>query len=152
VCTPIGAPPATVWRHVEAVETHTEWMRDAQAITFVGPQRRGVGTTFDCRTRVGPLHTTDRMVVVSVEPGASLGIEHRGAVRGQGELGLRPIAAGAATELCWDETLRFPWWFGGVIGEHVARPVLRRIWRSNLRALRAIAEERRPDGDRGQDM
>ena len=151
VCTPIGAEPATVWVHVEAVETHVEWMRDAECITFVGEQRRGVGTTFDCLTRVGPFHTTDRMVVTAVEPGVALAIEHRGAVTGRGELRLHPLAAGRATELCWEETLTFPWWFGGVVGEQVARPVLGALWRANLRGLRAVVEGRPAGAARGQD-
>ena len=46
-----------------------------------------------------------------------MGIEHRGAVTGDGEFRLRPVAGGDATEFCWEERLRFPWWLGGAAGE-----------------------------------
>ncbi len=34
ICTTIAATPDTVWRAVEHIETHTEWMLDAERITF----------------------------------------------------------------------------------------------------------------------
>jgi hypothetical protein len=112
-------------------------MADAESITFVGEQRRGVGTTFDCVTRIGPLRTTDRMTVTRWEPSVAMGIEHRGAVTGVGELRLERAEAG--TKLSWREELRLPWWFGGRVGEAIARPVLRRLWQANLLRLRALA-------------
>ena len=78
LCTTIGAPVDHVWATVEDIATHTQWMADAESIEFVTDQRRGVGTAFDCRTRVGPLTTTDRMRVTEWEPGAVMGIEHHG--------------------------------------------------------------------------
>ena len=41
------------------------------------------------------------------------------------------------TRFVWRERLRFPWWLGGPLGAFVARPVLRRVWRRNLRNLAA---------------
>ena len=55
VATDIDAPPATVWAVLEPVESHVEWMADAERITFRTEQHRGVGTEFECLTRVGPL-------------------------------------------------------------------------------------------------
>jgi hypothetical protein len=140
VCTTIDATPDDVWRRVERIETHTEWMLDAETITFRSEQHDGVGAEFDCLTRVGPLHTTDRFVVTRWEPGRAMGIEHRGAVTGVGEFRLRPLAGGARTEFCWEETLTFPWRFGGPAGEQLGRPVLTRVWRGNLRRLKAMVE------------
>ena len=39
----IDAPPEVVWRTVEQIERHVDWMADAVSITFTGtrPQRRG---------------------------------------------------------------------------------------------------------------
>ena len=99
ICTTIAASPEEVWRAVERIETHTEWMLDAESITFRNEQHSGVGAAFDCVTRVGPLHTTDHFVVTRWEPGCAMGIEHRGAVTGTGEFRLRPLAGGDAHRL-----------------------------------------------------
>ena len=139
LCTTIGAPVSHVWATVEDIAGHTRWMADAESIEFVTDQRAGVGTEFDCRTRVGPLTTTDRMRVTEWEPAAVMGIEHRGVVRGTGRFTLRDLGADL-TEFCWTEDLVFPVTMGGGIGERVGRPVLERIWRANLRRLRDLAE------------
>ncbi|WP_348240314.1 SRPBCC family protein, partial [Salmonella enterica] len=55
----LGAPPEAVWSDLEDVAAHVEWMADAVAIRFLGDQRRGVGTRFECDTRVGPITVTD---------------------------------------------------------------------------------------------
>jgi hypothetical protein len=135
LCTEIPAAPAVVWASIERIDTHTEWMADARRITFVGEQRHGVGTEFECLTVVGPLRTTDRMRVTEWDPGAVMGIEHRGAVSGTGRFTLEPSPRG--TRFCWREELAFPWWLGGPIGEVAAKPVLRMVWRRNLDRLRA---------------
>jgi carbon monoxide dehydrogenase subunit G len=139
LCTTIGAPVDGVWATVEDISTHTEWMADAESIEFVTERRRGVGTEFDCRTRVGPLTTVDRMRVTEWEPGAVMGIEHRGMVTGTGRFTLRDAGPGL-TEFCWTEELVFPKTMGGGLGERAGRPVLERIWRANLRRLRDLAE------------
>jgi hypothetical protein len=139
LCTTIGCPPEQVWASIEDVETHTDWMADAVAITFRSEQRRGVGTEFECLTRIGPLSTTDVMTVTEWEPGAAMGIEHRGVVTGRGRFTLTPAGPGL-TEFCWSETLRFPWWMGAAVGEHLSRPLLVRVWRGNLARLRRACE------------
>ncbi|MBM3661192.1 MAG: SRPBCC family protein [Actinobacteria bacterium] len=132
--TEIPATPDQVWSAVEDLSTHTEWMADAEAITFVTEQRAGVGTEFDCLTVVGPLRTTDRMQVTEWEPGAVMGIEHRGAVTGRGRFTLEPSPRG--TTFRWSEELSFPWWLGGPVGELAGKPVLTWVWRRNLDRLR----------------
>lgn len=139
LCTTIGAPVDIVWRTVEDVETHIEWMADAEAIRFLSPQRKGVGTEFECLTRVGPLTTTDLMRVTEWEPGSTMGIEHRGLVTGAGRFTLRAVGL-HLTEFCWTEELHFPIRLGGPVGARLARPVLERIWRGNLARLRTRAE------------
>ncbi len=79
-------------------------------------------------------------MVTRWEPGAVMGIEHRGAVTGVGEFRLRPLAAGVSTQFCWEETLTFPWWLGSAAGEQFGRPVLKRIWEGNLRRLKVKVE------------
>jgi hypothetical protein len=133
------APPVTTWRVVEPIEHHVEWMADAESIRFLGSQTRGVGTSFDCVTKVGPIRLTDRMTVTEWEPERSMGIEHRGIVTGRGRFTMRP-AAGDRTHFVWSERLTFPWWMGGGLGAVLARPVLGAIWRRNLRRLKTIVE------------
>jgi hypothetical protein len=139
LCTTIGATVEQVWATVEDIATHIEWMADAESIDFVTEQRAGVGTEFDCRTRVGPFTTVDRMRVTEWVPGAVMGIEHRGVVTGAGRFTLRSAGAGI-TEFCWTEDLVFPLAMGGGLGERAGRPVLDRVWRANLRRLRDLAE------------
>lgn len=134
--TVIDAPPRAVWERLADIPDHVHWMADAAEIRFEGDQRRGVGTTFDCDTRVGPLRTTDRMQVTEWVDGEAIGVEHRGIVRGSGRFHLRP-APRDRTRLIWDEQLRFPRWLGGGLAATVASPVLRRIWQGNLRRFAA---------------
>ncbi len=140
VAVTIDAPIETVWDVVEPIERHVDWMADAESIAFTTTQRRGVGTAFDCRTRVGPLRLTDKMVVTEWTPRSVMGIEHRGIVTGRGRFTLERDTP-ARTSFTWSEELVFPWWMGGPVGAFVASPVLRAIWRRNLRRLKQLVEQ-----------
>ena len=111
-------------------------MMDATAIRFLGERRRGVGTTFECDTKVGPFRLTDEMSITEWEDGRAMAVEHRGAVRGVGRFTLHE-GPGTGTTLAWDEQLTFPWWLGGTPGAVMARPVLRTIWKGNLRRFKS---------------
>jgi len=139
VATDIDASPTEVWAVLEPVESHVEWMADAVRITFRTDQRRGVGTEFECLTRVGPLSTTDVMTITEWEPESVMGIEHRGVVVGRGRFTLSPLAV-QRTRFRWEEELHFPAWMGGRLGEIVAKPILARLWLGNLRRLRSRVE------------
>src|SRR5215211_2162386 len=102
VSTRIEAPPAVVWAAIEPVERHVEWMADATAIRFVGEQTRGVGTRFDCDTRVGPITLTDRMEITDWDPGRAMGVCHHGVVTGSGRFTLEPLGEDA-TRFSWEE-------------------------------------------------
>lgn len=129
-----GADSDRVWSAIADISTHVEWMGDAEAITFTSPRRTGVGTTFDCETRVGPFRLTDRMEVTEWEPGVAMAIRHVGVVTGEGRFSLEPLGP-HRTRFRWDEELWFPWWMGGPLGVVLSRPVLRRVWRANLSRL-----------------
>lgn len=131
----VDAPADAVWRELADLASHAEWMADADTITFTSDRRSGVGTTFDCVTRVGPLRTVDRMEVTGWEEGRAMSVRHVGLVRGEGTFTLVPLPGGTRTTIDWDEDLRFPWWLGGPVAGLLARPVLTRIWRGNLRRL-----------------
>jgi hypothetical protein len=134
----MAAAPEQVWRAIEDIESQTRWMEDAVAIRFTSPQRSGVGATFECDTRVGPLRMVDRMEVTEWERPRVLGILHKGIVTGRGRFLLEPVAAG--TRFTWDEELDFPWWMGGAAGGAAAAPVLRRVWTRNLHTLKTLVE------------
>lgn len=134
----IRAPRSQVWRAVEDLSSHAEWMTDAESIRITSRQRSGVGTTFDCKTRVGPFRLTDRMEVVEWREGRSIGIRHTGLIGGTGRFTLARRPGG--TLFTWQERLRFPRWLGGMTGSLVAKPVLRAIWKRNLAALKAMVE------------
>jgi hypothetical protein len=138
VSIPVDVPPRRLWADLQDIASHVEWMHDAVAIRFTSRQRRGVGTTFDCDTKVGPLRTTDHMEVTEWRPGKAMGIRHVGVVTGTGVFRLKRRRGG--TRLVWEERLRFPLWVGGPLAGLAAKPVLRAVWRRNLRNLKKRVE------------
>lgn len=139
VAVDIAAEPSAVWRAVEDVRSHVEWMGDAEAIRFTTEETRGVGVEFECDTRVGPFTTVDVMSITEWEPGHAMGISHRGAVTGEGRFLLEPLPTGG-TRFVWEETLALPRRLGGSLGARLVGPVLAAVWRRNLRRLRRIVE------------
>jgi hypothetical protein len=136
VSTIIDAPPRVVWASVRDIGSHVGWMADAEAIRFTSRRRTGVGTTFECDTRVGPLTLTDVMEVTSWVERREMGVRHTGVVTGTGRFTLRR-ARGGRTRFTWEERLVFPWWLGGRVGGVVGARVLKQIWKGNLRRLAA---------------
>jgi hypothetical protein len=139
VATFIGASRHHVWEAVRDIGSHVRWMRDAESIRFVTSKQSGVGATFDCDSKLGPFRITDRMEVIEWKPGRAMTIRHVGAVRGVGRFSLRRRRHG--TVFVWKEVLRFPWWMGGPVGAAIAAPCFRRMWKKNLRNLKAIVEQ-----------
>ena len=136
----IAAPVEAVWAAVEDISSHVRWMEDAVAIRFTSPTRSGVGAAFDCDTKVGPFRLTDRMVVTEWDPPRIMGIRHAGVVTGSGRFVLTATATGASTTFAWEEDLVFPVWMGAAVGGAAAAPLLRRVWRRNLRNLKTLVE------------
>ena len=137
----LDAPPERVWEVVEPVEDHVDWMADAVAIRFITDQTRGVGTRFECDTKVGPIRLTDHMEITEWDPSRAMGVRHTGIVTGSGVFTLEGIDLDRRTRFTWTEDLRFPWYLGGRLGELVgAKVVMGAIWRRNLKRLKAIVE------------
>jgi uncharacterized protein YndB with AHSA1/START domain len=135
------ASPAAVWDAVERVDTHVDWMADAETIRFVTEQTEGVGTRFECVTRIGPVRVTDRMEITEWEPPRVMGVRHTGLVAGTGRFTIVPL--GDRSRFTWEEDLSFPWWLGGRLGSAAAGPtVMKRIWIGNLERLRPLVERR----------
>jgi hypothetical protein len=141
VTTTLDATPQQVWDDISDVGSHVEWMEDAVEITFTSDHESGVGTTFDCATKVGPFRLMDHMEITSWKPGREMGVRHVGMVTGSGVFTLTPVRSGRGrrgrdqTRFVWTERLTFPWYFGGPLGAIAARPVLRHVWRTNLKNL-----------------
>lgn len=134
VSTHIAAPPEAVWDYVKDISRHPEWMRDAVAIRFTSPTTAGVGTAFECDTRVGPFRLVDHMEVTEWRDAEAIAIRHVGVVTGHGRFAL--TREGDGTRFEWTEHLEFPARRGGRLGALMARPVLKRVWRGNLQRLR----------------
>jgi len=147
VSTRIDAPADVVWEDLRHIERHREWMLDAVAIRFTSATTEGVGTTFDCDTKVGPFRLTDRMEITRWEPGRAIGVRHVGLVTGEGVLRIRRRPRGRST-VVWSERLDFPWWMGGPLGEVAAVPVLTLVWRRSMRNLAARFDAGRAVADR----
>ncbi len=138
----IDADPDRVWQVVEPIESHVNWMHDAVAIRFETEQTRGIGTSFLCDTKVGPIKLVDRMEITEWQPGISMGVRHVGIVTGSGVFTLTAIDLGRRTRFSWTENLTFPWWLGGSLGSSVGGwLVMKPIWRRNLRDLKRIIEQ-----------
>ena len=122
-----------VWQYLSDISSHVEWMHDAVSIEFSSEQRSGIGTSFVCSTAVGPLKTQDVMTITEWIPDQKMGVSHLGLVSGSGYFEI--TENGAGSKFSWDETLTFPWFFAGRLGEIVAKPILNRMWQKNLKAL-----------------
>jgi len=139
----IDASPEVVWEVLEDIGSHTRWMADAASIEFVGGRTSGVGTRFECTTKVGPLRTVDVMEVTSWEPGREMGVAHRGLVTGEGRFSLRRLPGEPVrTWFTWHERLVLPRRLGGRLAEPVAKVVLTALWRRNLARLKQQVEQR----------
>lgn len=134
----IKAEPQQVWAELEQLENHIEWMSDAEAVQFTSESTRGVGTVIEVETRVGPFRLNDVMRFTAWEPMKTMAVDHRGIVTGTGAFVLEPTSSG--TRMTWDESLTFPWYLGGGLTALLAVPVLKAIWRGNLRRLAASIE------------
>jgi hypothetical protein len=134
VRTILDASPSEVWADVQDIASHPQWMADAVGIRFLGQQTSGVGTRFECATKIGPFRLTDVMEITEWSPGKAMGVTHTGLVTGTGRFTLKS-ARGGRTRFQWRETLRFPLWMGGPIGAFVSKPLLTWVWRRSMRKL-----------------
>jgi len=129
----IAAPVNEVWDDVARLESHVEWMADAERIDFLSESNSGVGTRMEVLTKVGPLTTTDVMEFTAWDPPHRMAIRHEGLFSGVGEFLLEPV--GESTRFTWHEEIEFPLRFGGSVGAFLARPILQAVWRRNLKRL-----------------
>ena len=128
-----------VWNEVSKIENHSKWMKDAVNIDFQTDNKSGVGTKIKVLTKIGPIKLNDFMTFTKWEEKKSIGVDHVGIVSGKGEMKFEKIDENT-TKFKWTETLKFPIYLGGVIGELFGKPVLELIWKQNLNNLKKIIE------------
>lgn len=140
VSTTIERSRDDVWSDLRDIKSHVTWMHDAVAIRFVTDEVEGVGTRFECDTKVGPFSLTDVMEVTSWEESRRMGVRHVGLIEGIGAFTLEKLTADR-TQFRWEEDLTFPWRLGGPVVAFLARPILRHIWKGNLARLKSRIEQ-----------
>tara|TARA_B100001769_G_C22073135_1_gene577725 strand:+ start:1130 stop:1573 length:444 start_codon:yes stop_codon:yes gene_type:complete len=135
----IAATPKEVWGVVKDISDHVNWMKDAERIDFLTEKQSGVGTMFDCATKVGPFRLKDKMEITEWVDEKSMGVSHAGLVTGTGRFSLKETASNG-TLFAWEETLYFPFWMGGPLRNPVGTRILSLIWRKNLKLLKEQVE------------
>ena len=135
----IAATPKEVWDVVKDISDHVNWMKDAERIDFLTEKQSGVGTMFDCATKVGPFRLKDKMEITEWVDEKSMGVSHAGLVTGTGRFSLKETASNG-TLFAWEETLYFPFWRGGPLRNPVGTRILSLIWRKNLKLLKEQVE------------
>lgn len=128
-----------VWDEVSILKNHTNWMKDAVSIEFLNDKTQGLGTKMKVLTKVGPIKLFDYMTVTEWIDKKSIGVDHVGIVTGKGKFTLREVTE-EKTDFQWEETLRFPIYLAGPVGEFFGSPVLKLIWRNNLKGLKELFE------------
>ena len=144
----IDAPVAFVWSQVHDIANYVDWIQDTEEIRFLTDRHSGVGTRFECKTFVGPFRMANVIEITNWKHTQAIEVHHQGIVSGTGEFRLR--ASGSNTILSWVEQLTFPWYFAGPLGAMAARPILKSLWKGNLRRLKTriesgYAKERYPN-------
>ena len=135
----INKPLDAVWEEVKVMENHVNWMEDAVKIDILSENNSGIDTKMNVLTKVGPIKLTDIITVTEWKEKESIGVIHEGIVTGEGIFYLKALNE-SQTEFKWEETLKFPVYLGGAIGEFFGGYVLRYIWKKNLKNLNEIIE------------
>lgn len=135
----INKPLKDVWNEVKVMERHVNWMQDAENIEFLSENTSGLNTKMKVLTKVGPISLNDIITVNQWSEFDTIGVVHEGIVTGEGAFYLTSINENS-TKFEWIETLKFPIYLGGSIGEFFGSFILKRIWKKNLYNLKKIVE------------
>ena len=110
-----------------------------QWFDILSENNSGIDTKINVLTKVGPIKLTDIITVTEWKEKESIGVIHEGIVTGEGIFYLTALNE-SQTEFKWEETLKFPIYLGGVIGEFFGSYILKYIWKKNLKNLKEIIE------------
>jgi Polyketide cyclase / dehydrase and lipid transport len=127
-----------VWPYLVDWARLDRWMREIRDVRVTTPFREGVGVEARATVRIGGITTEDRVRVTRWEPPWILEIAHLGWVEGTGYMELSPAEAGCG--LFWREQLVPPWGPVGRVGMRILRPMIRRVFASDLETLRRLVE------------
>lgn len=142
-------PPEVVWSLITDWEHQDDWMLEASGFEVTSAHREGVGVEARATVRIAGIRTRDSIRVSMWEPPRVLVIDHLGWVKGSGEIQMVPIREG--TRMRWRETLFAPKLLGpvGRIGLRLLAPLMRRIFRRDLRVLQSLVRLRSAEGVAG---
>lgn len=136
----LPGPPETVWDLLTDWEHQHDWMLEASDVAVTSPEREGVGVEAHATVRIAGIRMRDRIRVSGWDPPRRLEIRHLGWVKGRGVLELTP--SGGGTRVDWREELVPPWGLVGFVGMLPFVPVMRRIFRRDLRVLEGLVRAR----------
>ena len=139
ISTVINKPLNVVWDEVKVMENHVNWMEDAVKIDILSDNNSGLHTKMNVLTKVGPISLNDIITVKEWKEKESIGVIHEGIVTGKGVFYLKKIDENK-TKFKWVETLKFPFYLGGPVGEIFGGLILKLIWKKNLKNLKEIIE------------
>lgn len=135
----ISAPLSRVWGYASDVQRQPEWMHEMKRVEMITPGPIKVGSRGRATVRIFGISTTDDVVITRLEPPHAFGIRHEGKFTGEGLLEFS-AASEQQTLIRWMEYLRPPLF--PMLAGFLQRPILRRIFQSDLRHLKEILEER----------
>lgn len=141
----IEAAPEVVWKLVTDWERQGDWMLEARDFVVTSETREGIGVSALATVRIAGISTRDEIRVVEWEPSGRLSIEHLGWVTGRGDFHLTPLPGGR-TFMSWTERLKPPLGLLGALGLTALAPVMRRIFKRDLRVLATMAKGRADQG------
>ena len=134
----IFRPAEAVWPYLVDWERLDRWMKEAREFKVIGEQREGVGVEAEATIRVAGITTRDRVRVSQWNPPVALEIQHLGWVKGSGYMELSPTDQGC--NLFWREELVAPLGPFGRSGLRLMAPIMRLVFRRDLRLLKSLVE------------
>ena len=96
----IRASPRAVWDVVADIEGHGAWQVDVADIRMTSTRRRGAGTSYDVRARIGPIRMVIPMTITEWRDRRSVSTRYDGSLRGQGTITVKRHGRGR-TKVTW---------------------------------------------------
>lgn len=135
--THLRVPPEDAWRALLRWEDQPKWIRDADSVHVVTPEREGLGVRIAVKNRIFNVPMfTEELEVTGWDPPTRLEMTHRSFIHGVGTWELEPDGSG--TRFRWVEDVSLPIRFVGELALWVYRPFLQYLMRGAMRDLRVF--------------